>query len=37
MEDEWGILLEKCQEEFTLFQHHFTKLKDALPLGKNLA
>jgi len=37
MEDEWGLLLERVQEEFGNFKHQFVKLKEQLPLGKNLA
>ena len=37
MEEEWGFLLEKIQEDFEAFQHQHVKLKENLPLGKNLA
>lgn len=37
LEEEWGLILDKCQDEFNLFKHQFVKLKEALPLGKNLA
>ena len=37
LEDEWGVVLDRIQEEFEQFQNQINKLKDNLPLGKNLA
>lgn len=37
LEEEWGVVLEKVQEEFQNFQNQVTRLQDNLPTGKNLA
>ncbi len=37
LEEEWGLVLDKVQEEFDMFKGQVTKLKENLPQGKNLA
>jgi len=37
LEEEWGVVLDKVQEEFQNFQNQVTRLQDNLPTGKNLA
>lgn len=37
LEEEWGVVLDKCQDEFSNFQHKVTYLQENLPQGKNLA
>tara|TARA_B110000285_G_scaffold209886_1_gene251263 strand:+ start:435 stop:650 length:216 start_codon:yes stop_codon:yes gene_type:complete len=37
LEEEWGLVLGKIQEEFDGFQATVNRLKDNLPQGKNLA
>ena len=37
LEEEWGVVLDKIQEEFTNFQNQVTRLQGNLPDAKNLA
>lgn len=37
LEEEWGVVLDQIKDEFEQIQHHFARLKDQLPQGKNLA
>ena len=37
LEEEWGIVLDKLQDEFKNYQSNIVRLKDNLPTGKNLA
>jgi hypothetical protein len=37
LEEEWGVILDKIQEEFEGFQTVVNRLQGNLPLGKNLA
>lgn len=37
LEEEWGVVLDQIKDEFDQIQHHFARLKDQLPQGKNLA
>ena len=37
LEEQWSLCLDQLAEEFNLFRHTESKMKENLPLGKNLA